>query len=182
MPIEYRSYAAGTTSVALPTGVVDGDMLIWIGGVNSEVQPAIPTGFTAIDDITGTGCRARTAYKIASSESGPYAASGNTSSQIVAFQKYGTSRGPWEVPTITKLHSGKTVTGTSLTTDAITSDHAYNTMLMAWINAGAQTIVGGVSQSTLIYERVMTRFAWKATRQKLSPMTPPMKLSAFRSV
>ena len=116
MGISFSSYASGTTSVAVPAGVQDGDLLVGFFGYDAPSAGAIPSGFTLIDAMAGNGLYGKSAYKIASGESGSYSCNPNTASMVIAIQK---TSGDWEAPTQADLHSEKARSATNITSSKI---------------------------------------------------------------
>ena len=78
------------TSIAAPSGIVDGDVLVICMATDGDQSTAItwPSGFVSIAEVNnGKACFAGAAYKIASGESGPYAVSWPDAEEAI-FEMY----------------------------------------------------------------------------------------------
>lgn len=60
-----------TITVPVPTGVINGDVMVMLIEVNSTTLPSIPAGWTALDSSNTSVC-VLTAYRVASSEPASY--------------------------------------------------------------------------------------------------------------
>lgn len=147
-----NSTAAGASlSIAMPTGTQDGDIMIAAIVDDTTGQTWSPSGWTLIGDIDDGMMHLMLFYKIASSESGPYAFDAGESGVnfvcvgvISTFRKTG---GTWDVD---QAYAENNVnnTNTAITTTAITTTD-NSIMIVASGNDGGKTISSGPDGMTL---------------------------------
>jgi len=127
------------TDVDVPAGTQDGDLLVWFAGYDGNGGINNLPGFTTIDSIGSAGFRGRTGFKIASSEPASYDDIYEISSSILV--RLTKSGGTWDDPSaIAYLHSNKSGSGTSITSNQVTSKDLGDILLLGFMNDGGSSV------------------------------------------
>lgn len=158
-----------TTSIAMPSGVSDGDLMIAvITADGAEETMTAPIGWTSLTDVSnGTSNRQWAFYRVADSDTGPYSfelsSARTTGGHIIAFSK---SSGSWTAPTTTNYNNTSSVDSLTVETGSVTTTNG-SVLLVAYGNDGPNTVatappgtatsvVGNYVSNTLYYEAITT--------------------------
>ena len=144
MTISWRAHSTDgdtgtdTLTLANPTGLADGDMMIAVVSSDGAQTWAEPIGWNELKDAINAGNDISVAvfWREASSETGTdFVASGTTTlaGQLFAFSH---DTGTWDTPVAADINFTANTTNTN-TTNALTSASG-DAMVCAWINDGAQ--------------------------------------------
>lgn len=139
--VSTSSATADTASITItaPSGIQDGDrMMMCVGNDSVSGTWTTPTGWTVFQTGTaGNNIAISCYYRDASSETGDYTATNNsTSSKSGVISVFRKTSGTWATPT---SNSSDGASGTSMTSDNLMSV-AGGIMWSVWFNDGAFTV------------------------------------------